>query len=88
MVRKLIYIEWHDAFGSHQWQTNGEIENWKKGEFIIREVGWVIEETKKQIILAGRNNVADNGDPEQWGSLQKIPKTWIRKTINLTRHIK
>ena len=88
MKHKLIYIEWHDAFASGSWFTKRELEDWKKGEFIVSEVGWLIEETSKQIILAARHNQEDNGDLEQWGSLQKIPKTWIRRRIDLTKHIK
>ena len=85
---KLIYIEWHDAFATGAWCTRHQLDEWKQGEFIVREVGWLIEETDKQIILAGRHNPEDNGDAEQWGLLQKIPKTWIRKRINLTKYIR
>lgn len=85
---KLVYIEWHDAFADSRWMSKNEVDNWKKGEFIVAEVGWIMEETNKQIILASRYNPADNGDIAQWGSLQKIPKPWIRKRINLTKHIK
>ena len=85
---KLIYLEWHDAFGRGGWRTSQELDEWKKGEFVVREVGWLIEETDKQIILAGRHVPPDNGDDELYGGLQKIPTTWIRKRIDLTKHIK
>ena len=85
---KLIYIEWHDAFAQGGWMTKKELDEWKEGEWIVREVGWVIEETETQIILAARYSPPDGADVEQYGLLQKIPKTWIRKKIDLTKHIK
>lgn len=88
MNYKLIYIEWHDAFAKTTWMTEEELNKWKKGEMIVNEVGWLIEETPKQIILAGRYIPPDNEDVEQFGLLQKIPKTWIRKRIDLSKHIK
>ena len=88
MVKKLIYIEWQDAFANTAWMTKAEVDKWKEGEMMINQVGWLLEETSKQIILAARFNPADNGDVEQFGSLQKIPKTWIRKRINLTKYVK
>ena len=85
---KFVYLEWHDAFASPGWYTDGEINQWKKGNFIVREAGWIIEETDKQLVLAMRHNLADSGDVQQWGSPHKIPKTWIRKRINLSKYIK
>ena len=70
------------------WMSKSEMDSWSKGEFVIKEVGWIIEETPKQIILMSRYSPPDNGDAAQYGMLQKIPKTWIKKRIDLTKHIK
>ena len=51
-MNKLIYIEWHDAFANSGWMDKDEVVKWKKGEWLVSEVGWVIEETDKQLILA------------------------------------
>ena len=86
---KLIYIEWHDAFCNTGWCTTDEIKKTiESNETWIKEVGWLLKETKTQIIIAARWSLEDACSNEQFGLIQKIPKTWIRKRIDLTKHIK
>lgn len=85
---KLIYIEWHDAFASGGWYDKDQLDNWKQGDWIVKQVGWLYEETNKQIILASRYSPPDQDGIEQYGQLQKIPKTWIRKRIDLSKYVK
>ncbi len=87
---KLVYIKWQDAYSNSGWLYGDAIKKWVDESYegcIIEQVGWLYEENKKHIILVGRKDGLK--DKEQGiGQLQKIPKTWILKRIDLTRHIK
>ena len=78
---KLIYLEWADAIGcGNSWITKAELNEWiDDSEWIIKSVGWVLREDDKFIVLAQQIKPEDNFTGEQYGHLQKIPKTWIRK---------
>lgn len=79
---KLIYIEWADAINNHasNWNTKEDVTLWaKESDWYIRECGWLIEETKEHIVLAGSWKPEDEYTEEQFSLLKKIPKTWIRK---------
>lgn len=84
---KLVYIEWADAVANAIWMLDSEAENWadKGSDWIVKECGFIVKETKEYICLAGRYKPEDNNTDAQFGNLQKIPKTWIlkRKTINV-----
>lgn len=83
MKYKLVYIEWQDASSQGGWQTNKEIDKWLAASHndagFAKQVGWIIRETKRFIIMSSRHAVDNDYQAEQWGELQKIPKTWIRK---------
>ena len=82
---KLIYIQWEDAVANSSWRSESDAKDWsKKTKMTIEEVGWVLEETDKYITLIGRKSMWNDLENE-YGNLQKIPKTWIRKrkTIKL-----
>ncbi len=83
---KLVYLEWQDAHCNNGWMSEPELKEWSKGECIINEVGWIAQENKNQIILVSRKE--DMAGNRSFGLIQKIPKTWIRKRIDLTKHIK
>ena len=85
---KLIYLEWHDAFAAAGWHTQASVDKFSKNIMIVRQVGWILSENEKYIVMAARHNEETEYQDPQWGNIQKIPKTWIRKRINLTRHIK
>lgn len=84
---KLIYIEWADSVSSgSQWYSKEELKDWDTDDFwIVKQVGFVIKETKEFILLCSQyrppNHFVTDGD---YGHLQKIPKTWIRKRKILT----
>lgn len=89
---KLIYIEWEDAIAQTGWHTEKEIQEWSdKDNTIIKEVGWIYKESKRYLVLISRKTEESMGDDPKYityGLLQKIPKTWIKKRIDLTKHIK
>lgn len=78
---KLIYLEWCDAVASGtEWASRNTVDEWgKKTEWIVRECGWLIEETKEYIVIASCWKTEDELTEEQFKHLMKIPKTWIKK---------
>lgn len=82
---KLIYIEWFDACSFNSWQSYEEAMEYAKDDDYpyVSQVGWILHEDDKSITLAGRHgmNIFNGQHPseENYGLLQKIPKTWIRK---------
>lgn len=88
---KLIYLEWTDAVASGcQWYEKSELKHWEDDSFwLVKEVGFIVKETKEFILLCSHYRPENNfNDTVEYGHLQKIPKTWIRKRINLTKRIK
>lgn len=81
---KLVYLEWNDAFEAPDtWMTIKRVEEWGKNEdWIVEEIGWILEENKKYILIANRRT-----KDGMYSSVMKIPKTWILKRIDLTKHI-
>lgn len=93
MKRKLIYIEWADATSPQQvWWTKDECIDWARDDdYWISQVGWILKEDKKFILLSSQKSNTHSNNAvemiEQFSHIQKIPKTWIRKKINLTDKI-
>lgn len=80
--RKLIYIEWHDAVANTGWLNKERMEEFANSDpAIIREIGWVYREDDKEIVLFGRTDITE----DEYGLIQKIPKTWIRKRIEISQ---
>lgn len=76
---QLIYLEWCDAaYHESEWMEKDAAIDWANNEdWVIRQSSFLVRETKEYVLLASRiNNHHVNG-------LMKIPKTWIRKRINL-----
>jgi len=83
---KIIYLEWIDAFANAGWFTNLRLkEEIEKRDFIIKETGIVLRETKKYLILCSGWIPEDEFREEQFCNVHKIPKTWIRKRKTLTK---
>ena len=81
--RKTIYlIEWQDAHSASKWHTDDEVKEFIEEDMCIcLESGWILSETKDEIVIACRMlKWKKDSDPE-WGMLQKIPKAWIRKKV-------
>lgn len=80
--KKIYIVEWHDAHSSSSWHTEDEVKKFiDEDKCICETIGYIINETKEEITMACRRmKWAQEGDC-QWGLLQKIPKSWIRKKI-------
>lgn len=79
MKPKLVYIEWNDAIYNANWFTTEQVQDWAKiSKFLIKEVGWLIEENKDFIVLGCGRKEEDDFTTEQWVGLHKIPKGWIK----------
>lgn len=79
------YIEWEDAISNSSWKTEEETIKWMKGtRSVIGQLGWILRDDEKYIGMASRQDMTSNGDiGDQWGQLQLIPKTWIRRRVKI-----
>lgn len=86
---KLLYIEWCDAIASGlDWTDIDVAKEWAENtDWIVCEVGWVIKETKKYIVIASTYKKEDVYTTAQFKHLMKIPKTWIKKRVDLNNSI-
>lgn len=86
---KFIYLEWVDAHVNPGWMSKDQAELWADGTgWYISEAGWLIKETKEYIAIAQGMKPQNDIEEAQFVNLHKIPKTWIRKRIDLTKNIK
>ena len=76
---RLVLVEWHDAHSDGGWLNKRDLEDFlNRDKCICQNVGWLISETKDELVLGCRKmKWAEDGD-EEWGMVQKIPKAWIR----------
>jgi len=85
--QKLIYIQWLDAHTSGGWHSENQLKDFINYEDCVCEnVGWVVGEDGKNITLACRRmawSYRNRPDEDEYGLLQKIPKTWIKKRKHL-----
>jgi len=65
---KLMYVEWVDAVADVGW--NYEVEETKIS--LIKSVGWLVRETKDEIVLAADYSEGDTN------RRMAIPKSWVR----------
>lgn len=80
----IVYLEWEDAMSSSLWV--GDLQrsiDWAADGFVIKQTGFLIHEDKQHLLFAGnwRPDVSDK--EEMFGSLHKIPTTWIRNRKKL-----
>ena len=84
----LYYFEWEDAIANTGWMHKESAEDWFENQtMIVKQVGWLAVEEENYLGIVSRLSTWDPGETE-YGQLQKIPKTWIRKKIKLTKYIK
>lgn len=84
----LYYIEWEDAIAQTGWLSEEEAEKWfNEQTMVVKQIGWIVMEEENYIGVVSRMAVWDKNEVE-YGQLQKIPKTWIRRKIKLTKYIK
>ena len=81
----LFLIEWGDAITMNKgWYSAADIKEWGKNEdWIIQQVGYIIEENSKYILLASKLNPQESEEPK-YSEVTKIPKTWIKKRHKVT----
>lgn len=80
----IYVVEWHDAHSDSAWLSNNEVEKFiKKEKCICINTGYILSETKDEIVLASRKVKWSIEGDCQWGMLQKIPKTWVLKKRRL-----
>ncbi len=78
--QKLIYIKWHDAHSDGGWRTWKQVVDLVNEDYCICEnVGWLIFEDKRELLIASRRLVwqEKNKETDELGLFQKIPKPWI-----------
>jgi len=87
---KLIYLEWEDAFTQGDgWMSADMLDDWKNETFVVKQSGWVYDETDRHIILVGGFNAGvHDAHAETYKQCIKIPKSWISKRVDLTEYIK
>lgn len=81
----LVYIEWEDAYSVPQtWHTEEEMTGILADEsFIVRQVGFILKETKTFIVLANMVNALNLSD-NQYSGLHRIPKGCLLKRKNIS----
>ena len=83
---KLIYLEWCDATSRPDaWVDIKEAIEWgRDSSWVIKSVGWVLEETDKYILMSSK--MGKEEAVGLVGGLFKIPKTWIMKRKELKNY--
>lgn len=86
----LIYLEWSDAIESQAgWQEIDTINEWAKStDWMVAECGFLIKEKKEYIVFASRKGDYQGDNIPKFGGIMKIPKTWIKKRVDLTEFVK
>lgn len=83
----LEYIEWEDVTASgSQWFERAEADKWKEDAnqaFVVKQVGFILSETDRYILLCSHYHPETEIVPEQYGHLQKILKSLIIKRKNI-----
>ena len=80
---KLIYLEWADTVSpvEKRWWSKDEALQWAKDDdYWVCETGFLLEDKKDYILIAGRYNTTFSGGQEviSFGDLTRIPKPWVR----------
>ena len=66
-----------------------DAKRWGNNEdWVIKQVGFLVDETKEYLLIASKLNPHVSTEEDlKVDSLLKLPKTWIRKRINLDKAI-
>lgn len=83
---RVVEITWNDAYHlTDSWLSNEDIaQAYKEKRYQVVNVGWLIYEDKKNVILASKHS-NDYGD---WGLIMIIPKGIMVKRRNLRGEVK
>lgn len=84
--KKLVKIGWADAIENLEgWHTEKEAIDWAKDDdWIVHQVGWILDETDDYLLFSNKFNEASGGRDSSFGGLFKIPKPWILYKKELT----
>jgi hypothetical protein len=82
---RIIYVEWDDAADEAGWMNARELETWRGTRHLVRETGYVLEDTDDHLILSAAWGPETPFSPEAFAKLTRIPKTWIRRRVELGR---
>ncbi len=84
--KHLYFVEWQDAITMPSgWYEKDVCKQWGKSEsWLIKQVGYLIDENENYILLATKFNPQQNGE-NKFSEITKIPKSWVtkRKLIKL-----
>lgn len=77
---RLYYFEWCDAQTLVEgWHSREEASEWAKNDdWVVRQTGYLIAETEKCLVIAGKYNPQMDRE-DQFAEITKIPKTWIKR---------
>ncbi|KKL90882.1 hypothetical protein LCGC14_1900220 [marine sediment metagenome] len=84
----LIYLEWCDAYSNSSWiSIEAALNKADSEDWVTAECGFLLKETKEYLLFCNRlGDIVDLDDHLVAGTI-KIPKTWIRKRISLSKYI-
>jgi len=51
--KPLLLVKWFDTYSNDRWRDINEAKEWGSERLIIHSVGWLIDESKDHILLAG-----------------------------------
>lgn len=80
---RLVYLEWEDAATRPGWIKPEDVDEFANSEFIVRQVGFVLKDTERGLVVAASWTPETPWKGEQFGDVTRIPRTWIRKRIPL-----
>ena len=78
---ELVLVKWFDTYSCDKWLMIDEAREWGINRLIIHSVGWLIDETKNHVLLAG--GYSDEGAAHL---LVHIPKSNIIQKIKIDLH--
>jgi len=86
----LVYVEWIDACGptSTGWLLPDQIDAFVGHEWLVKDIGFIYKESEDYICLVGGFTEEDDVYTATYHRIVSIPKSTIRKRIDLTKHIK
>lgn len=76
---RLVYVEWEDASTRCPWMELEEIDAYRQGQFLVRQCGFLLEDTGRYLLLADTWTPGDDWHTEKFGNVTRIPKPWIHK---------
>jgi hypothetical protein len=80
---RVVYLEWEDASSRSGWMNIDDVEEYLRGQHLVRHVGYLLSDTGRTVLIAGSWTPEDEWTTEQFGNITRIPKTWIRQRVVL-----